>query len=173
MVPIKDLPTLIRAFAIAVRQNGNLRLLLAGGGPLRREIEQLADELRVSERVHFLGWIEDLPRLYATMDVCVISSLNEGTPVAIIEAMAAAKPAIATEVGGVPDVVAHEVTGLLVPPRSPEALAAALLRLAAHPEERARMGEAARRLAAGRYAPERLVDDVEDLYVRGLAEKQR
>jgi glycosyltransferase involved in cell wall biosynthesis len=101
-----------------------------------------------------------------------LSSLNEGTPVALIEAMAAAKAVVATRVGGVADIVEHERTGLLVPPRNPEALGDALIRLAADPAERSRMGSAGRDAVTGRYSTERLVGDIAALYADGLAQKR-
>jgi glycosyltransferase involved in cell wall biosynthesis len=173
MAPIKDLPTLIRAFGLALRTSGGLQLLLAGDGAVRREIEGLSRELGIAARVHFLGWIDDLPRLYATMDICALASLNEGTPVAIIEAMAAGKAVVATAVGGVADVVEDGITGILVPSHNVEALAAALVRLAHDPEKRQQMGATARRRAAEAYSSNRLVNDVERLYADRLAAKRR
>jgi glycosyltransferase involved in cell wall biosynthesis len=133
-------------------------------------LEALIRKCGVIDRVRMLGWTEDLPRVYATMDIVALSSLNEGTPVAIIEAMAAEKAVVATNVGGVPDVVTHEETGLLSEPGDVAAMAAAMVRLAASPEERGRMGSAGRQRAATRYSIERLVDDIESLYQSALAE---
>ena len=99
MVPIKDLPTLIHAFAMALERMPNMRLLLAGDGPERPVLTQLAERLGIEGRVVFPGWVDDLPRFYATLDVCALSSINEGTPVAIIEAMAAARPVAACRSG--------------------------------------------------------------------------
>jgi glycosyltransferase involved in cell wall biosynthesis len=173
MVPIKDLETLLYAFATAARQTAQLRLLLAGDGQARPDLERLAIELGVVDRVHFVGWAASLPPLYATIDVGVISSINEGTPVALIEAMAAGRPVVATRVGGVPDLVADEITGLLVPPRSPDALAAAFTRLAGSRSLRENLGAEARAQVAGRYTSKRLVNEVESLYRTLLAVKRR
>ena len=173
MVAIKDLPTLIRAFAVALQRNPKLRLVIAGDGPMRPAIEALVEQLRIGTRVHHLGWTDDLPRLYATIDMCALSSLNEGTPVAVIEAMAAGKPTAATAVGGLPDLIEHGATGLLVPPRDVEALAAAIHCLAADPARRTQMGDAARKRAGALYSLGRLVTDVEELYATGLAAKRR
>jgi glycosyltransferase involved in cell wall biosynthesis len=147
-------------------------LLLVGDGPLRAEIDALVRALGLQERVHLIGWIDDLAPVYATIDVFALSSLNEGTPVAMIEAMAAAKPVVATRVGGVADVVDDERTGLLVPPQTPQALAGAIVRLVGAPEERARMGAAGRQAVVARYSPERLVDDIDRLYRDALAQKR-
>ena len=172
MVKVKDLPTLVRAFARAYSAMPALRLVLAGNGPERAAAEALAGDLHVGHRVHFLGWVDDLPRFYSTLDVFALSSVNEGTPVAAIEAMAAGRAVVATSVGGVPDVVEHDTSGLLVPPRDADALGAALARLAADRELRAAMGAAGRARAMERYSHLRLVDDIERLYVKGLAAKR-
>ena len=170
MVPIKDLRTLVAAFAQAVASCSRLCLLLVGDGPERAMLEDFIRKCGVADRVRTLGWTEDLSRVYATMDICALSSLNEGTPVAIIEAMAAGKAVIATNVGGVPDVVTHEETGLLSLPGDVPALADAMVRLAASPEDRLRMGAVGRQRAATRYSIGRLVDDIENLYQSALAE---
>ncbi len=168
MVPVKDLPTLIRAFALAHAVVPALRLVLAGDGPERAQAEALARQHGVAGRLHFMGWVEDLPRFYATLDVFALSSLNEGTPVAAIEAMAAARPVVSTEVGGVPDVVEAGICGLLVPAQAAEAMAAALVRLASDPSLRHSMGAAGRTRARERYSHLRLVSEIEALYDRGL-----
>ena len=170
MVPIKDLQTLVGAFGEASASHSSLWLLFAGDGPERANLERLIEELGVAGRVRFLGWTEELTEVYATMDICVVSSLNEGTPVAIIEAMAAERAVIATEVGGVPDVVRHEETGLLVTPGDVHDLAVAMVRFASSTEDRRRMAAAGRRAVATRYAAARLVDDVECLYQSALVE---
>ena len=171
-VPIKDLATLVHAFALVAAQRPDAVLLLVGDGPLRAEIGALVATLALQKQVHLAGWIEDLAPLYATIDICALSSLNEGTPVALIEAMAAAKAVVATRVGGVADVVEHERTGLLVPPENRKALADAILRLAGTPDERLRMGAAGREAVAARFSPERLVDDIDTLYRDALAQKR-
>jgi glycosyltransferase involved in cell wall biosynthesis len=147
-------------------------LVLAGDGPLRADLESLAGECGIGHRVRFLGWTENLCALYATLDICALSSSNEGTPVAIIEAMAAARSVVATAVGGVPDVVDDGRTGILVEPGNAAALAVALGHLARDPTERSRLGAAARREVERRFSPERLVDDIDRLYREALAEKR-
>src|SRR5690606_37541846 len=97
---------------------------------------------------------------------------NEGTPVALIEAMAAGRPVVATRVGGVPDLVEDEATGLLTAPGDTAALAHALLRLAGDAPLRRRLGEAGRRRVAAAYSPKRLVADLERLYIDALEEKR-
>jgi glycosyltransferase involved in cell wall biosynthesis len=171
-VPIKDLATLVGAFARVVSRVPGAVLLMVGDGPVRSEIESLVATLHLQGQVRFLGWIEDLAPLYATIDICALSSLNEGTPVALIEAMAAAKAVVAPRVGGIVDVVEHERTGLLVPPGNPEALADAIARLATDAGERSRMGAAGRNAVVTRFSHERLVEDIDLLYASALLEKR-
>jgi glycosyltransferase involved in cell wall biosynthesis len=171
MVAVKDLETLLRAFAGALAAAPTLRLILAGDGSERAHAERLAASLRIAGRTHFLGWTDDLPRFYATTDFCALSSLNEGTPVAAIEAMAAARPVVSTAVGGVPDVVDNGVTGVLVSARDVTAMSEAFLQLAGNRSLRQRMGAAGRARALTRYAHVRLVDDIERLYSQALARR--
>jgi glycosyltransferase involved in cell wall biosynthesis len=171
-VPIKDLPTLIGAFAQLAAEVPRARLLLVGDGEQRRALEVLVAELGLDDRVRFAGWRRDLAAVYGAMDVGVLSSLNEGTPVALIEAMAAGRPVIATAVGGVRDVVSDGWTGLVVPPSSARALADAMLRLASDRESRHRLGAAARREIASRFFPGRLVSEITHLYHRALVERR-
>ena len=171
-VAIKDLGTLVNAFGQVVREVPHAHLLLAGDGPIRGELQRAAAAAGVAERVHFLGWTEDLVSVYAAMDVCALTSLNEGTPVALIEAMAARKPVVATRVGGVPDLVADGRTGLLVAARDSVALARSIVALAADPALRARLGGAARADVQQRFSYDRLVDDIDRLYTERLAIKR-
>ena len=164
LVPIKDLATMLDAVAAARASVPGLVLVVAGDGPERPRLQARAAELGIARAVHWLGWTEDLGAVYQTMDVCALSSLNEGTPVALIEAMAAGRPVVATSVGGVPDVVEDGRAGFLVGPRDAGALAAAIGRLARDAEARRRMGEAGRSAVATRFGHERLVDDIERLY---------
>jgi len=142
----KDYPTLLRAFA---RQRGAV-LLIAGDGPQEAELRALARELAVDAR--FLGRVDEMPALMNAADALVLSSVVEGLPMALIEAAASGLPAVATDVGGVREVVLDGHTGFVAPPRDPAALAAAMARLAAlSPQERARMGVAARAHAVARF----------------------
>jgi glycosyltransferase involved in cell wall biosynthesis len=173
LVPIKDPETLVRAFARAREIVPNLYLVVAGDGQLRKSLEALSRELGLDRHVRFLGWTDCLACLYATVDICALSSINEGTPVALIEAMAARKAVVATEVGGVPDLIQDGVNGLLVPPRDVGRLAEAIVRLAKTPELRCRMGAAGREYAGANHSAERLVCDVERLYHTILTQKRR
>jgi glycosyltransferase involved in cell wall biosynthesis len=171
LVPIKNVELLLRAFATAFHSNPGAYLVIAGDGPLGDPLARLSRELGVADRVRFLGWRRDLRALYASFDVLALTSRNEGTPVAVIEAMAAARPVVATKVGGVPDVV-DAGSGLLVPSDDGESLAGALRELAASGAVRRRMGTAGRQLVATRYSSTRLIEEIDALYRTTLAVKR-
>jgi glycosyltransferase involved in cell wall biosynthesis len=152
----------------ALRERGvDAVLLLVGDGADRERLERLAHGRGLARSVLFLGYQDDVARWYAACDAIVLTSANEGTPVTLIEALAASRPVVATRVGGVEDVVQEGVTGSLVRPGDTHALAERLALLARDADLRRRMGEAGRVMVLERYAVERLVDDVDRLY-RGL-----
>jgi glycosyltransferase involved in cell wall biosynthesis len=171
LVSIKNLGMLISAFAMFGRTHPNARLLVVGDGELRRTLERQAQDLGVQPLTRFLGWRHDLPRVYGAMDVVALTSRNEGTPVALIEALAAGVPVIATDVGGVADVVRPNETGLLIPTDDASSLACALRRLADDAAERRTMGQRGRRDVANRFGAERLVADVAAMYDQLLRER--
>jgi len=173
LVPVKDLDTLLVAFADAARSSATLRLLMIGDGELRPSLEARAHSLGLGTTVRFAGWQSDLPAVYSAVDAVVFSSLSEGTPAAAIEAMAAGLPVLATAVGGVPDLIDDERNGLLVPARDPARMTHAMLKLAASPALRQRLGAAARLDVRRRFGAERLVSDVAALYRDGLRVKRQ
>jgi len=160
LAPVKDHATLLRAF---VEVNG-AHLVLVGDGELRSALEADARRLGLADRVHFAGWVSDVPAVLADLDVVALSSRNEGTPLALMEAAAAARPVVATAVGGVPDVVEDGRTGLLVPPGSPHLLAGALRLILNQPERQVELGNAARARARQRFGAERMVAETAALY---------
>jgi glycosyltransferase involved in cell wall biosynthesis len=163
LVPIKRVDVLLRAVAAARRAGAPVRLAVVGDGHLRPELEALTAELAIDDRVLFAGYRADVRPVAAACDIAVLSSDNEGTPVSLIEAGAAGRPAVSTAVGGVAEVVRPE-TGRLVPAGDADALGAALGELSGDPDARAAMGAAARDHVVGRYSVERLLADVDDLY---------
>ena len=164
LVPIKHVDLLIRAFAGVASHSSRARLIVVGDGTCRADLERLAADLGLRAQVHFAGWQRDLARVYGAMDVVALTSRNEGTPVALIEASAAGKAIVATDVGGVADVVQRDATGLLVPDDDLEALTSTLSRLMADGNLRLRLGAAARDVATSRFGYARLVDDIDALY---------
>ena len=164
MTAVKRTDLVVRVLRALVDRGVDARLLLVGDGPDREALERLAHDLGVVKRCLFLGYQEDVARFYDAIDVLLLPSVNEGTPVSVIEALAAERPAVATRVGGIPDVVRDGVDGFLVDSDEPDALAERLAELAADPLRRAAMGEAGRARVLERYAVDRLVDDVDALY---------
>jgi glycosyltransferase involved in cell wall biosynthesis len=128
----------------AAAQVPDATFVLAGDGPLRAELQAQAHKLGVADRCVFLGDRPDVPDLLAAADVLVLPSLFEGLPVSVLEAMAAERPVVATRIGGTDEAVAHELNGLLVPPRDPTALASAIRRLQADPVLARRLAAAGR-----------------------------
>jgi glycosyltransferase involved in cell wall biosynthesis len=169
MTAVKRTDDVVRALAGLVERGVHAQLLLVGDGPDRTHLERYAHELGVVKRCLFLGYQDDVAQFYNAIDALVLPSVNEGTPVSVIESLAASKPAVATRVGGVPDVIREGVDGFLVEVGDADGLAARLAELAADPERRAQMGAAGRERVLERYAVERLVDDVDRLYRSLLA----
>jgi glycosyltransferase involved in cell wall biosynthesis len=163
LVPIKRVDVLLRGFAHARGEGAPVRLAVIGDGELRPELEALASELGVGDHVWFAGYRANMVPVTAGSDIAVLSSDNEGTPVSLIEAGAAGKPAVATRVGGVPDVVTRR-TGIVADAGDPKALGEAIATLASNSDARAKMGARGREHVAQRFSVERLVEDVEALY---------
>jgi glycosyltransferase involved in cell wall biosynthesis len=157
----KDYPTLLRAFSSLKGST----LLIAGAGPREAELKSLAAELDLNARVRFLGQVDDMPALMNAADALAMSSLVEGLPVALLEAAASGLPAVATDAGGVREILGKDEAGLVVPPNDPPALAAAMERLEALPADaRERMSRAARAIAVDRFDPSVVVALWEALY---------
>jgi glycosyltransferase involved in cell wall biosynthesis len=142
--PVKDLATVIDAFAALRRRHPDMRLVIIGDGPERSRLEAHAAARDLAAAIVFTGYRRDARALMPALDVYVNSSVQEGVSLTILEAMAAAIPVVATRVGGTPEVVLDDETGVLVPPRSPGRLCAAVERLMAAPERRRLLGDAAR-----------------------------
>lgn len=168
LVPIKAPALFLAAAGRVLESLPEARFVVVGDGPLRAQLERQAVELGLEGRVSFTGWRSDLAEVYAALDVVVCCSLNEGTPVSVIEASAAGKPVVGTQVGGMPSVVQDGVTGLLVPSGEAEALAAAMTRLLADAPLARRMGAAGSALSRERHSSARMVGQVRALYLRLL-----
>lgn len=161
--PVKDHETVLRALAILHRSGRPAHLILAGEGDLEGPLRSQAGELELQSFVHFLGRRSDIPAVLDAMDVFVLASRTEGLSNALLEAMAAGKPAVATSVGGNPEVVVQDSTGLLVPPGNAAGLAEALGRLYSEQPLRGRMGLAARQRVAEAFSLDKMVSDYADV----------
>lgn len=143
LVEEKDYPNLFKALVILKRAGLSFEARIIGDGPLSGDLHALRHELGFHESVRFLGQRNDIPDVLRGLDIYVLSSKSEGLPIAVLEAMAAGLPIVATDVGGVGEIIEHERNGLLVKSGDPLALAQALARVAGDRVLRARLGEAA------------------------------
>lgn len=168
LAPVKNHALFLQA-AVKLREIlPAARFAIVGDGELRTELEAQVDALGLRDAVFFTGWQKDVTPVYADSDVLVISSVNEGTPFTVIEAMAAGCPVVSTAVGGVPDFLNYGELGKLVPSGDADALAGALVETVQQPPD----AEALRALIVERYGIDRLVRDLDALY-RGLLEKKK
>lgn len=164
LVPIKGHEWLLKAAPRVLAEFPHATFVFLGEGPLLGQLQQLASGLGISSHVMFMGTRQDVPECLAAFDVFAFPSLNEGMGRALIEAMAVGLPAVATRVGGIPDVVADGETGLLVPARDEAALADALLKLLRDPARRQAYGQAARRSMDERFDVSAMVRAIDRLY---------
>lgn len=168
ITPIKNHSLFLEA-AVKIREKlPNAHFVIVGDGEARTEIETQVDQLGMREAVTFTGWQKDVGKVYSDLDVMVISSINEGTPVTVIEALAAGCPVVATAVGGLPDLLDHGKLGKLVE-QNASALSTAIVETLANPPD----GRESQALMVDRYGIERLVKDLDGLYRGILAKKNR
>jgi glycosyltransferase involved in cell wall biosynthesis len=146
LAAVKNHVMMIRAFHVVARTHPEARLLIAGDGPERSNLEGLVSNLGISDRVSFLGFQQDVGQVLAAADVFLVSSRYEGVSIAILEAMCAGLPVVATNVGGVPETIIDGITGILVPNDDESLMANAMLRLIDSPDERVCLGNAGREL---------------------------
>jgi glycosyltransferase involved in cell wall biosynthesis len=164
---------LVRAAKAIMAAHPNARVVFVGDGPARGRWEALAGALGVQSSVRFAGTRSDIARVYASLDVLVLPSLIEAMPMCLIEAMAAAKPVVATRVGAIPRLIDPEVTGLLVEPGDAEGLKAAISRLIEEPSFARRLGENGATLAAARFSEKEMAKSYVRLYRQTMADYRR
>jgi glycosyltransferase involved in cell wall biosynthesis len=168
--PIKGFAYFVEAARIVARSLPEVRFVVAGDGALASALkEQSAD---FSDKIQWLGLREDIPYLMAAFDAFVLTSLNEGMGRVLLEAGAAGTPSAASSVGGVPDIIRDGKTGILVPPRDPQAMANAILALARDAALRTSMGRAAREFVVPAFGLDRMTERVETLYEQLIREKR-
>ena len=164
LVPIKALDLFLDAAALIVKDNPSVHFAIVGDGELWDQLHDDVAARGLAHHVHFSGWRADLAAVYGDLDIVVCCSRNEGTPVSLIEACAAGRAVIGTRVGGVPDIIASGVNGILVPGSDAGALAAAMAELIADPERRASMGLAGRQMVMERHGSARMVAELKTIY---------
>jgi glycosyltransferase involved in cell wall biosynthesis len=162
--PVKGVEYGIRSFASATERHNNMHMAVAGEGEQLDYLRNLANELGLGEKTTFLGVRNDLPDLLSAADSVLMPSLNEGFPRTAIEAMAAGKPLIATRVGGTPEAITDNETGLLVPPADIDAMANALVELVGDPGLQSRLGTTGRKRAMQTYSIDNYVSRLDGLY---------
>jgi glycosyltransferase involved in cell wall biosynthesis len=166
--PQKNYRFLIETFKKVIDRQRNTILLMAGDGELRAELEHFATEIGLSDKVRFLGIRNDIADLLAASDVFVLTSDWEGLPLTVIEAMASGKPVIATAVGGVPELIADGLNGILVPPGDGTALAKAMVRMVQDFSSRKKMGELGRTIAQERFDIPNMVKGYSNIYIKEI-----
>lgn len=162
----KGLEYFLRAGAQIIDKDSSVKLLLAGEGPQRRELEALAKSLGISSSVVFCGYRRDIDRIYPALDIFVLPSLTEGLPIALLEAMACTRPVIASAVGGIPSVIQDGRTGLLVEPKNVGQLTEAFRKLIDNPVLGSELGVNARASIEGRFGLSEWIKNMESLYLR-------
>ena len=163
--PQKALHQLVRAAARLAPEHPGLRVLIAGEGPEREGLEALIDELELGATVTLLGLRRDVPDVLAALDVAVVSSDFEGTPLAVLEYMDAGLPVVATRVGGLPDLIEHGRHGLLVEPGAPDQLAEAIATLLRNPDQARELGALGRERRRAEFSIDNTVRTLERLYL--------
>ncbi len=165
--PEKGHPTILDAWPQVLREVPDAYLMIIGEGSRREALEQQAYDLRIGHRVVFTGRRDDVPAVTAALDVAVLPSYREAQGLSILEAMALSRPVVASNVGGIPEMIQDGVTGLLVPPADPPALAAAISRLLRDHSYADTIGRAGHDLVHERFCIERMVSDVQAIYDEG------
>jgi glycosyltransferase involved in cell wall biosynthesis len=173
LAPKKGIGDLIQAFTEIHRSYPHTRLILVGEGPSRSELEHQAKQARVGNRIHFTGFLEDIPNVLAAFDIIVQPSISEGLSISLLEAMAAGRPVVACDITGNREVIAPGVSGILVPPSDPSALAAAIRLLLDDPKHAQELGAAAQAECRTRFTQRRMVSEILGLYDHVAAGNQR
>lgn len=171
LAPVKSVKTAIEAAALLIQERPDLHFVFVGEGETHSRLEQLSRELKIQTHTHFLGLRSDIARLNWAFDCVLLTSLQEGTPISIIENLAAARPVVATDVGGVRRLIQHEKTGLLIPPRNPMAAMRAVARVLDEPSAAQNWGECGRELVQREWSLERMLAQHRALYREVLEEK--
>jgi glycosyltransferase involved in cell wall biosynthesis len=166
LVPHKGQHYLIESAALVVKQVPDVRFVILGEGELREQLEREIRHKHLERHVFLAGFRSNPIELTKSFDVFALSSVTEGLCTALVDAMAASRPAVATTAGGIPEVVVDGETGFLVPPKEPEAMADRIVRLLKDPALRQRMGEAGLARARARFTVDRMVEETNAVYER-------
>jgi len=163
LVPVKGPEFLIKAAQAIIPKHPDTYFLFAGDGPLKEDLQKKAKEAGKEKNIVFLGWRDDIAHILSIFDVFCLPSLNEGMGRVLVEAMAHGIPIVASDVGGIPDLVTHGKNGFLVPPKNPEELAKHIQILIEDEEKRGKMGEAGKKMTS-RFSHDTMVKSIAELY---------
>jgi glycosyltransferase involved in cell wall biosynthesis len=172
IVPAKGLEYLLNALPYLKEEFKSIKLLIIGEGSLVEKLKEKAKKNNIFDNILFTGVRRDIPEILASIDIFVMPSTAEGLPNSLLEAMAMGKPVVATEVGGIPELIKNGRSGLLVPPRNPEALATAIKDLITNDQLAAKMGQAARNFVLNNYSIVEIAQKWQTLYLSILREKR-
>jgi len=170
LVPVKGPEFLVKASKYIISKYPDTYFMFTGDGPLEQDLKRKALEMGISDNIIFLGWRDDLAKIISIYDIFVLPSLNEGMGRVLVEAMALGKSIVASNVGGIPDLVIHGKNGFLVPPKNPKELAKYIQVLLEDKDKREKMGLAGKEIASN-FTSERMVEKIANLYKKLLTQK--
>ena len=170
LVPVKGPEFLVKASKYIISKYPDTYFMFTGDGPLEQDLKRKALEMGISDNIIFLGWRDDLAKIISIYDIFVLPSLNEGMGRVLVEAMALGKSIVASNVGGIPDLVIHGKNGFLVPPKNPKELAKYIQVLLEDKDKREKMGLAGKEMAYN-FTSERMVEKIANLYKKLLTQK--
>ncbi len=170
LVPVKGPECLVKAAKYIISKYPDTYFMFAGDGPLEQDLKRKALEMGISDNIIFLGWRDDLAKIISIYDIFVLPSLNEGMGRVLVEAMALGKSIVASNVGGIPNLVIHGKNGFLVPPKNPKELAKYIQVLLEDKDKREEMGLAGKEMAYN-FTSERMVEEIANLYKKLLTQK--
>lgn len=168
--PVKGPEFLIEAAKYIILKYPNTHFLFSGDGHLKQNLEERASELGIEKNIIFLNWRDDVAKIISIYDVFVLPSLNEGMGRVLVEAMALGKPIVASNIGGIPDLVSHGKNGFLVPPKDPRELANCIQILIEDEEKKAKMGKAGKEIVEN-FTKEKMVEKIAELYKELMIQK--
>ncbi len=168
---IKGPQFFVNAARLCLQKNNSLKFILVGEGVLRKELEEKVASWGLQNRIIFTGWRDDIPTIMSIMDVLILPSLNEAVGIVLIEAQSLGVPVVASNVGGIPEIIKDKQTGILVEPANPHLLAGAVIELLNNPSRMKAMSEAAKNRVRGRFKAESMVEKITGIYSEVLKEK--
>lgn len=165
LTPIKSVDTIIKAHSLLVKTHPKAQLLIIGQGTMKPQLNDLVVKLNITNNVQFLGRRNDVPAILKNVDVAVSSSISEGASNSILEYMAASLPIVATNVGGTPELITHNKTGLLVPSKSPQELYKAITKLLENEQLMIKLGQQAREKVEEKFSMGKMINDTKQIYL--------